>query len=453
MDSQIEADESISPPMEKILSFPLDALPKCVKSLVIEASRANCCPPDFIAVPVLAVLGAAIGNSHILQVKSGWTFKANLYGCIIGPAGSAKSSGLKVATLPMIEKQREAERLYREEKKKYQNDLARWERSKGDNPKPTLTPMVELCATDATVESLGVMLQYNPKGVAIIPDELTGWIRGLNQYRGGRGADKEAYLSFWSGGDVKVNRSGKDTVLLASPFLAVCGCIVPSSLNILVDESGEGEDGFIHRILFTFPDSVSQTWTDATISQTSQDAYRQVFENLWKLPPDMKVVILDDAAKSLWIDIYNEIQGERWKDNFPINLHGVWAKLPMQLGKITLILHCAKVASGEATSEKVDVVTMSQAKEILNYFKSHAQRVYKRLQESPVSKKIRLIVEWSRKHEKTFITTRDISRSKIVTDPNEIRGLFEMMEKPFKLGRIEAVKSSHGKNSVKFIFG
>ena len=89
----------------------------------------------------------------------------------------------------------------------------------------------------------------------IIRDELSAWIKSFNQYKGGKGADKQFFLSAWSGEPLAVDRQGKDPVLVPHPFLSVVGCIPPDVLPDLDEDNRE--DGFLHRLLFVYPDPVS----------------------------------------------------------------------------------------------------------------------------------------------------------------------------------------------------
>ncbi|MBE3585472.1 MAG: DUF3987 domain-containing protein [Thermoanaerobacter sp.] len=431
----------VVPPLEEVQPFPLEALPNCLVPLVTEAAKANSCPLDFIAVPMLTVLGAAIGNSRILQVKPGWWFKANLYTCIVAPPGSGKSPAQGETTAPVRELQKQMAEEYEEAMQRYQGELARWEveadqaRKAGEPkpPKPEEPVMREIFTTDTTTEALAQALSHNTRGMIILLDELTAWINGLNQYKGGRGADREYYLSFWSGTTTKVNRVKKAPLILPSPFVAVTGCMPPAVLDTLVDERGRGEDGFIHRILFAYPDPVPQWWTEEAITETARKQYREVFERLWELQPNVdgtpQVVTLTPDAYSLWVECFNENARERMAPDFPENLQGPWAKMPSQAARLALIIHLCRRSMGETTSDQVDRVSMAKAWLLVDYFKSHARRVYRQLKEDPEDKGIRRVVEWCRKHGKDGVTPRELARAGICKTADDAKSLLEAMKK------------------------
>src|SRR5258708_40356234 len=74
-----------------VAAFPLWVLPEPLIEFVIEASQAISCPPDYIAVPMLSVLGTAIGTLQRIQIKEGWCEWPILWTATVGVTGTAKS--------------------------------------------------------------------------------------------------------------------------------------------------------------------------------------------------------------------------------------------------------------------------------------------------------------------------------------------------------------------------
>ena len=69
---QMSNTDKNQPGGESVAPFPLWRFPPPLADFITEASIAMSCPPDYIAVPMLAVLGTAIGTGHRLQIKEGW---------------------------------------------------------------------------------------------------------------------------------------------------------------------------------------------------------------------------------------------------------------------------------------------------------------------------------------------------------------------------------------------
>jgi len=80
--------------------FPVGAMPEGCRPLIQEAAAAIGCPPEFVGLPMLAVLGSGIGNSRVLRLKRGWEEGAAIYAAVIADPGEKKTPALKVALEP-----------------------------------------------------------------------------------------------------------------------------------------------------------------------------------------------------------------------------------------------------------------------------------------------------------------------------------------------------------------
>jgi hypothetical protein len=145
--------------------FPVETLPESCRRLVEEAAASIVCPPEFVAVPLLATLGSAIGMSRVVRLKQGWTESPAIYAAIVALPGTKKTPAFKQAAGPAHEKQAAYRREYREAKKAHeeQKDDRRTE-DDGDSdqetpPQPTLK---RTAVEDTTVEALAVVLEDNP---------------------------------------------------------------------------------------------------------------------------------------------------------------------------------------------------------------------------------------------------------------------------------------------------
>src|SRR5262249_54047179 len=134
-----------------------------------------------------------------------------------------------------------------------------------------------------TLEALADLLAENPRGILFHQDELAGWALAMNQYKGGKGADRKHWLSFWNGAGAIINRRNRPhAVVLHQPFIGVVGALQPDMLGELSDERGR-QDGFIHRIQFSFPDPMPLAWTEDEVCEDTLHAYDTMFERLWDL--------------------------------------------------------------------------------------------------------------------------------------------------------------------------
>jgi hypothetical protein len=77
--------------------FPLDALPPTVRAYVQAAADSLRVPPEMVAVPLLGLAGALIGNRLHLVLKNSWREYPTLYLAIVARPGAAKTPALGLA--------------------------------------------------------------------------------------------------------------------------------------------------------------------------------------------------------------------------------------------------------------------------------------------------------------------------------------------------------------------
>lgn len=335
--------------------FPTQVLPDVFRNLVEEGAKAIGCPTDFLVVPLLVLAGVAIGATRVIKIKEGWLEGPRIYAALIARAGEKKSPAFKLATRPFIAYQdklfkdfREKELDWRKGTFQYELDLEKWKRSicKGEakieaRPLPPTTPILsQIYTTGATIEALAALLEQNPRGVVLLRDELAGWTKSFNQYRSGKGADKEYWLSFWNGSNVVINRKGVETALiLSNPFVSVVGCIPP---GVLTEITKDGKDGLLDRILFSYPDPKPLEWSENSVSNATVWTVEKAFEKLFQLDPDPnplpQVVEFDKRARARWVVWIKQHYEEQNSFDFPEILCGPWAKLEAYSARFALIL-------------------------------------------------------------------------------------------------------------------
>jgi hypothetical protein len=174
------------------------------------ASHAIGCDPSYVALPLLAGLASAVGNTRRIQLKRGWSEPAVVWAAIVGDSGTLKSPALEVALRPVRRRQHaamkrhaEAVALYETELIQYERDLQDWKRSKAQDAPPVRLeePKASRCwCDDTTVEALAVLLLHNWRGLLLVRDELSGWLGSFDRYSQGKGADAAKWLEMFGGG-------------------------------------------------------------------------------------------------------------------------------------------------------------------------------------------------------------------------------------------------------------
>jgi hypothetical protein len=374
--------------LPKAPAFPVDALPVGTRRFVKEAAKAIGCPPELVAVPMLGSLCAGIGASRVVQLKRGWQESATLFLATVAPPGSKKTPAAKAATRPAWDRQAELKNEYREEREAYEAEYRQWEADKRQTPKgeplpepPDEPSMKRTVVEDTTVEALQSVLAANPRGVLVTRDELAGWARSMDQYKSGKGADRQFWLGVWSNQSVAVDRKGNaEPTILEKPWLSVVGSIQP---NVLPDLASGREDGLLDRFLFAYPEPQRTRLSDDHISPEASGQVEHLYGKLASL--EMRededgeaipgVIPLSVDAWEVFKEVANDLQDEMHAPGFPIRLQGVWSKMEAYLARLALILALCRVAD-KGGDEQVEARDVLMASGLVNYFKAHARRVH-----------------------------------------------------------------------------
>src|SRR5262249_55628830 len=158
-----------------------------------------------------------------------------LYVAVIAPPGGGKSPAMQAVLKPL---QTESARLLADWQLAMEEYKAALE-DEGDPDEPIAKPkrpvLRRVLVDSVTVEGLSMVLQDNPRGVLLAADELAGWVGSMNQYKGGKGDDRQFWLKAWDCSMHHVDRASrhKDGPLcVPHPFVGVMGCVPPSRLSV-----------------------------------------------------------------------------------------------------------------------------------------------------------------------------------------------------------------------------
>lgn len=355
-------------------SFPVDALPDPLRSLVREGAAASDIDPAFVALPLLGIAGGLIGPAVRLELKRGWVETAQQWLAVIAEPGRGKTPGEKHARHGGLDQlQAEAHQQYQREQEDYEAQVADWSRQpegqRGSRPQPP--QMISYYSADATMEALNGMLAIRPS-LVVLRDELVSWVRSCDAYRGGRGGDRSAWLSLWSGVPVKVDRKSGKPIYITDPVVSVAGGIQPDMLPALAEEANR-RDGFIDRMLFAFPDDHVPGWTEDEISDSTLWAVENQMQRLVRLTPLENPLRLSAPARETWVGWYRGNATDQ--RNVSGILGGIYAKLPIQLARLILLLHVLEEPSVTSLTPEVKPGTVARAIQLVEYFRAHAHRV------------------------------------------------------------------------------
>lgn len=325
-----------------VADMPVDTLPNPLRAFVEPTAMALGVPNSLMALPTLAGIGALIGNARHIELKPGWTEPPSIYAAIVADSGQLKSPAMDAALKPII---------------------------------TTLTPptVQRRWTSDVTTEKLAMLLQEQPRGILIVRDELTGWVRGMNQYKGGRGADNQFYLSTWGGSPLAVDRKDGTQIYLSQPFVSVVGGLPPDCLPQL-DASGGLADGFLPRLLFAWSEPFGVRWSDEVVPPEVTEKYDQLVTDLHQLSYDNNTPVrlnLTEDGKKLFVEWHDSHCAEGEDANLSGYLQGAYAKLKGYCARLALI----HALCTDPTATSVNDESVAAAAGLIEYFKGEAKKV------------------------------------------------------------------------------
>ena len=206
-------------------------------------------------------------------------------------------------------------------------------------------------------------------------------VTSLNQYKSGKGSDRQFYLSAWSGSALRVDRKGGGAnpglkLSVPKPFLSVIGCIPPDVLPSLKPEN-DAEDGFVDRLLFVWPKALPVRWSVESISKGTKEAFQGLVqrpgENDWSGRPTPMPLRLTPEAQVFWQQWHDGHMEEAESVSSP--QRGFYSKLKGYCARLALIHALACDPSAEVIPE----ASVRAAARQIDYFKGEAIKVVDRL--------------------------------------------------------------------------
>ncbi len=407
----IEVQGRSRPIPQRFRRFPTDVLPEPVLSYVRNGAKALGCDESYIALPMLSALAVAVGNSRRIQLKQSWCEPAILWTAIVGESGSLKSPAIELALKLLRKKQNAAFSDYEYAMERYQKDLAEYEQEKAKKPKSMLGPdkPVEPVAkryycSDITVEAVAGLLKHAPRGLLLARDELVGWLKGFNAYKGGKGSDDAAWLELHRAGTLLVDRKSgcPKTIHIPTASVSVCGGIQPDILRLALGRE-HFENGLAARLLLAMPPREPKRWTETDIDIEVAEELEAVFEDLLALKMDglecseLKPLDLplSPAGQEAWIEFYNEHAAEQVEIGGG-DLAAAWSKLEGYAARLALIIHCVRVVARSPGLESADCIDASCVRAgatIARWFGVEARRIYAVMNEAEEERDQRRLVE------------------------------------------------------------
>lgn len=444
--------------------FPADALPPAMAAFVTAVSRCERVPIALPAVCALGVASAAIGAG--LEVVSGpnRVTRGNLYLLASAESGSGKSETFRLVAAPVVDHQTRLLDIWRQktspqlqsEIRVLDKEIGLLEKKAARTTEPTerdrmlgelefklarkddlarRAAMPCVVAQDVTTERLAVLLRDNREVVSSASADARKLVDNLlGRYNPGKTTDESLYLSAYSGDFVRVDRQGRDAVVLNRPCLALCWFVQPDLLATMLDEQSLSASGFLPRLLVCDTRATPRKieGEPQILSEPVRGQWLQLIGDLlatFHATDRPHRITPTPEAVAVLNDFHNRIVDRRTTDLADVGAFA--ARYAENAWRLTVVLHAAQWAD-EAANQSLAHDTAANAVRVVEWFAASQLDILAKGRRAAAGKQedevLELIESNKKRKSQDFTTARDVLRARIVTGADAARALLGSME-------------------------
>lgn len=464
------------------LPFPVDALPPPASRMANAIAEAERVPTALSGCCVMGVLSASIGAGLLVQSGKERVTRGNLYILASADSGTGKSASFRCAVLPLHEYERDILDDWRKntlprlqaERDLLENEVNALKKTVGKKDSgierdairreleakkarlleldSAMQPPV-LTVEDVTSEKLAYLLAKRGEVLASLSPDAGNIVNNLlGRYNKLDRTDESIYLKAYSGDYTRVDRIGRDPVVLHHPCLAVLWLTQPDKLDALLQERSLTDGGLIPRLLIchTHAQPTHITGNESDIPEEVRKAYRQLVRDLlatYRHAADPFIIQPTEEASRLFTEYHNKIVDKRLSDLRDIpSFAARWAE---QAWRISVVLHAARYGA-HAHKHDLSQVTAQNAIKLAEWFAAQQLDILSggrwQAQRDRQRKVLLLLAE-----NPEGITARDIQRARIVKSADEAQSLLAAMEQEGKLVSKDIIPAHGGKISRRYM--
>ena len=364
--------------------FPIDIFPLSVRKYMLLCHKSLNNSIDYMGCSLLFLTSIIIGNSFQIEIKKGWKESANIWLALIGKAGVGKTPSISSITFPL-------EKANNKEIKKYIKDVMAYEQyMELDKKEKELVQEVykpkksQFIVNDVTLEALIELHNENKNGIGVLKDELAGFFKDMNKYR--EGGDKEHWLSSWSGKQINLNRKTAKSSFVERAFLPILGGIQPSIMDSFYTDENK-DNGFIDRMLFSYPEMQIEYYSEQEMEQDHLDWYDnyilRFYENTkkaikytedWEIEP--VIAKFTPEAKVEFIRIQNKLTDSQNSDEENEYMKSMLPKQKAYVARFSLIINTLECLENKTMyRDVIEVESVLKAEKLSDYFIDMAKKI------------------------------------------------------------------------------
>jgi hypothetical protein len=335
------------------------------------ATRMNL-KPECYALALISGISRFLKNGSSTMLVEEWNrYRCRThgyFGVMIAEASQMKTPVLNAMIADPLAAMRENnQKKFEAQKEAYEVEFEQWKNSKDADKGPAPDAPVEKFAyiTKATWEGIAGMVGRTPtQGILWLCDELAGFFNSANQYRSGKGSDKEDLLEAWSGNGAVIARAAGTTVNVGAVSLSIYGNIQPKVLAPFLGDGSDDNGTFARFDFVQQPPALTQI----TLGLSKIDI-NPMLQALYERVDAISITefALDEEARKLFVDYYNHCQ--RLRLNHPKQgMRAMLGKAAEKVGRVATILHCIHAAHfGAEVSPKIPASRVKAAIKWVEY--------------------------------------------------------------------------------------
>lgn len=315
--------------LKKPAPFPMQNLPPLLREYLQAVSDYVQVVPEMAILPLLSVLSLCVqGKAVIKHTGNSHTEPLNLYTITVASPGERKSGSLKEFMKPIEDFQENYNKIHAPEVEEYRTERAYLENKRAKALKADLQAAktyakqlaslekrheLVLNVSDATPEALAMEMYRQGGKIGIIDDEGSVFDVLSGIYSNGQ-ANINIFLKAYDGANYTILRRTKENIELKNPLLTMGLMVQPEHFADAMNNRQFSGRGFIHRFLFSFPDSRAGhlKMTSPDVPPKLQKQYSDLINRLLRMPstPDMPIIVCDREAELLFSDYFSHLQKE-----------------------------------------------------------------------------------------------------------------------------------------------
>lgn len=416
---------------------PLEAFPEPISLYIREVSCNHQLPEGLVAGTALGVLAASCAQRA--EVAIGQSHKECLGGFFLPTAASGERKGQAIRSL-VFPVHAEEQRLIQVTKKGIMNarqrraieekriEILQKKAAKEEDPTErealireavnleaelTIVPATpQFTIDDSTPEAIIQALAQQNQCIAVISEEA-GTLVAMMSGRYKTDTDIDVYLKGYDGGQIRVDRISRNSILLERPVLTIVTTPQPSVLDKIAENEEFRGRGLLARMCFVLPESRVGTrlYKPEGVSHEIKLAYGAAISSLLRMPVQktLRTLRIEGEALRIWAQYADALEIAQ-ADGCDLATMRDWAsKHAGRAARIAAWFHLLRHRGTEqAFGVQICVEDMLAAWAIADWLLAHAKVAFDRMGSDPATRQARKYLGWIRRQHLARFKLKDL---------------------------------------------